>query len=112
MVWRVWGAGPPVVMLHGGYGSWTHWIRNIPTLAETYTVIAPDLPGLGDSALPPEPYSAESLARILAEGLDRVVASSVAVRLVGFSFGAILGGHLASLRSERIASFTLVGASG
>src|SRR3990172_888777 len=30
MVWRVWGSGEPLVLFHGGSGSWTHWIRNIP----------------------------------------------------------------------------------
>ena len=33
MVWRVWGAGEPLVLFHGGSGSWTHWIRNIPELS-------------------------------------------------------------------------------
>src|SRR5579859_2997484 len=44
MVWRVWGAGTPVVLLHGGYGSWTHWLRNIDALAASYRVVAADLP--------------------------------------------------------------------
>ena len=65
MVWRVWGSGPPLALLHGGYGSWTHWIRNVLPLSRVFTVAAPDLPGLGESATPPEPHSAEGLARIV-----------------------------------------------
>ncbi len=34
MVWRVWGSGEPLVLFHGGSGSWTHWIRNIPELSQ------------------------------------------------------------------------------
>lgn len=47
MVWRVWGAGEPLVLLHGGTGSWTHWIRSIPRLSGHYQLWVPDLPGLG-----------------------------------------------------------------
>src|SRR5271169_1941099 len=65
MVWRIWGAGPPLVLLHGGYGSWVHWIRNVLPLAERYTVIAPDMPGLGDSATVPKPHSEQLLGGIL-----------------------------------------------
>ena len=55
MVWHMWGerqAGAlPLVMLHGGSGSWTHWIRNIDALvAAGYQIWLPDLPGL---AIPP-----------------------------------------------------------
>jgi len=49
MVWRTWGAGDPVVLLHGGSGSWTHWIRNIEPLSKHFTVFVPDLPGHGES---------------------------------------------------------------
>jgi 2-hydroxy-6-oxonona-2,4-dienedioate hydrolase len=45
---------PPVVLFHGGSGSWTHWVRNIqPLVAAGRQVIAADLPGFGDSASPP-----------------------------------------------------------
>ena len=57
MVWRAWGDGAPLLLLHGGSGSWTHWIRTIPTLARTYQLWVPDLPGLGDSAMPPRPWT-------------------------------------------------------
>ena len=109
MVWRSWGEGPPLVLLHGGYGSWRHWIRNIPILAARYSVFAPDTPGLGDSAMPPEPYTLESIAAIIATGLDRVIPPPTRFDLVGFSFGGVLAGHLAALHGERIASTTIVG---
>ena len=100
MVWRVWGGGPPLVLLHGGYGSWTHWIRNVLPLARRFTVIAPDLPGLGESATPPEPHTAEGLARIIVAGLATLLPAGVRFHLTGFSFGGVLGGHVAALLGE------------
>ena len=112
MVWRQWGAGPPLVLLHGGHGSWLHWIRNIATLADHCTVIAPDLPGLGQSASPIEPPSPEGLAAIIAAGLERILPPAAVYDLVGFSFGGLLGGHVAACHGDRVRSFTAVGASG
>ena len=61
LVWHRWGAhdsadrGAPVVLLHGGSGSWTHWVRNIAALAQAgHSVWVPDLPGFGDSSPPPD----------------------------------------------------------
>jgi 2-hydroxy-6-oxonona-2,4-dienedioate hydrolase len=112
MVWHVWGSGSPLVLLHGGYGSWTHWIRNVLPLARSFTVIAPDLPGLGESATPPEPHTAEGLARILIAGLDVVLPRHERLHLAGFSFGGVLGGHVAALLGERVRAFTVVGSNG
>jgi 2-hydroxy-6-oxonona-2,4-dienedioate hydrolase len=112
MVWRLWGGGPPLVLLHGGYGSWMHWIRNVLPLARHFTVVAPDLPGLGESATPPEPHTAESLAQIIAEGLDRVLPKDMALHLAGFSFGGVLGGHVAARLGERVRGFVVVGSNG
>jgi pimeloyl-ACP methyl ester carboxylesterase len=112
LVWRIWGSGPPLVLLHGGYGSWMHWIRNVLPLARHFTVIAPDLPGLGESATPPEPWTAEGLAAIVVEGLDRVLPQGAAPHLAGFSFGGVIGGSVAAQLGERLASFTVVGSNG
>lgn len=100
MVWRCWGGGPPLVLLHGGYGSWTHWVRNVLPLSRQFTVIAPDLPGLGELATPPEPQTAEGLAAIIVAGLDivlsrRRIANWAALHLAGFSFGGVIGGSVA-----------------
>ena len=112
MVWRVWGSGPPLVLLHGGYGSWMHWIRNILPLARNSTVIAPDLPGLGCSATPPEPHSAEGLAGIIVDGLTAILPGGERFHLTGFSFGGVLGGHVAALLGEQARGFTIVGSNG
>src|SRR5437879_5911316 len=46
------GHGPPVILLHGYAETSRMWKPIIPLLAEKFTVIAPDLPGIGDSAIP------------------------------------------------------------
>jgi 2-hydroxy-6-oxonona-2,4-dienedioate hydrolase len=112
MVWRVWGSGAPLVLLHGGYGSSMHWIRNVIALSRHFTVAAPDLPGLGESATPPEPHTAEGLAGIITEGLDTVFPKHGGLALAGFSFGGVLGGHLAARLGDRVRSFTIVGSNG
>jgi pimeloyl-ACP methyl ester carboxylesterase len=112
MVWRSWGDGSPLVLLHGGYGSWTHWIRNVLPLSRQFRVIAPDLPGLGESATPQEPWSAPGLAAIIAEGLRIVVPRGERVHLAGFSFGGVIGANVAAQLGERVRGFTVVGSNG
>lgn len=115
LVWRVWDGGgdkPALVLFHGGYGSWAHWIRNVVPLSEHFTVIAPDLPGLGESATPPEPWTAAGLAAILVEGLDAVVPRDAELRLAGFSFGGVIGGSVAAQLGDRLTGFTVVGSNG
>jgi len=112
LVWRVWGSGPLLVLLHGGYGSWTHWIRNVLVLAREFTVVAPDLPGLGESATPPEPHTAEGLAAIIVDGLELVLPRDTPLHIAGFSFGGVLGGHVAARLGERLHALTIVGSNG
>jgi pimeloyl-ACP methyl ester carboxylesterase len=110
MVWRLWGAGPPVVLLHGGSGSWTHWIRTIPALAAAgYEVWAADLPGLGESAMPPPPLTPQSSAHVVVAGLRALGIAGRKPQLVGFSFGAHVGTYAAIELGTDLASFTLSG---
>lgn len=110
MVWRSWGTGPTLVLLHGGHGSWTHWIRNIPELSGRHRLLVPDMPGYGDSDEAPEPANPEKVAAIVAEGLDRL--SDGPAALAGFSFGGVIGGHVARLRPCLIRRLVLVGSGG
>jgi 2-hydroxy-6-oxonona-2,4-dienedioate hydrolase len=112
MVWRIWGHGPPLALLHGGYGSWTHWIRNVEPLAGRHRVLAPDLPGLGDSDLPPEPDRPDKIAQIVASGLRSLLTAGETADIAGFSFGGLIGGLAAEQLGARARRLVLVGSGG
>ncbi len=56
------GHGNPIVLLHGWPQTWYAWHNVMPALAKNYTVIAPDLRGLGDSSKPPTGYDGKTTA--------------------------------------------------
>jgi len=56
------GQGDPVVLLHGWPETWYAWHHVMPALAKNYTVVAPDLRGLGDSSKPLTGYDGKTLA--------------------------------------------------
>ncbi len=109
MVWRVWGTGEPLVLFHGGSGSWTHWIRNIPQLSRHYELWVADIPGLGDSAMSPKPWVPATIADVVVAGLGQQFPASARLHLAGFSFGGQVAGLAAARMGERIRSLTLIG---
>ena len=112
LTWRVWGSGPPVVLLHGDFGSWTHWIRNIPHLSQHFRILVPDMPGYGTSDMPPQPWSPGSLAQILVDGVGEVIGRSVPYSVAAFSYGGIIAAHLAAIAPEHVAKLVLLGTGG
>ena len=56
------GQGEPVVLLHGWPQTWYEWRKIIPALAARYTVIAPDMRGIGDSSRPVSGYDKRTVA--------------------------------------------------
>ncbi|AYQ30215.1 alpha/beta fold hydrolase [Polaromonas sp. SP1] len=118
MVWHTWGQATrrpelaPLVLLHGGSGSWMHWLRNIPALVDSGRwVLVPDLPGFGDSAVPAGGSDADALPEPMEEGLNMLVGAA-ACDLVGFSFGGMVAGFIAERFAARAARVVLVGAPG
>lgn len=111
LVWHAWGPddGAPIVLLHGGAGSWTHWVRNIGPLVQAgRRVLVPDMPGFGDSARPPDGEDADVLPRWLERGLQQLIGAT-AVDLAGFSFGGLTAGIWAHEVPGRVARLVLVG---
>jgi pimeloyl-ACP methyl ester carboxylesterase len=111
MVWRSWGSGPPLLLFHGSHGSWLHFVRNIDALAASHTVWVPDLPGYGESAMPPRIDHATIIA-ILADGLRRLIADELPADIVGFSYGGLLGAYLAALKPALVRRLVLVDTGG
>ncbi|MFZ0660104.1 MAG: alpha/beta hydrolase [Candidatus Binataceae bacterium] len=56
------GQGAPMVLLHGWPQTWYEWRRLMPLLADRYSMIAPDLRGLGDSSRPSSGYDKRTVA--------------------------------------------------
>jgi pimeloyl-ACP methyl ester carboxylesterase len=113
--WRRWGGdaagSAPLVLLHGGAGSWAHWIRNIDVLSADRPLWIPDLPGLGESATPPAPRDHAAVAAVLARDVDQLLPPGE-FDLAGFSFGGIVAAFLAGLRPRRVRRLILIGAGG
>lgn len=110
MVWRIWGKGPPLVLLHGGHGSWTHWIRNIPRLQTQFRLYVPDIPGMGGSASVGGDRI-EPVADAIARGLDALNIDD-GYFLAGFSYGAAVAGYVLRRHAGRIRRLFIIGAGG
>jgi pimeloyl-ACP methyl ester carboxylesterase len=118
IVWRGWGerdgnvGGSAIFLLHGGFGSWKHWLRNIDGLAHDHRVFAADLPGLGDSPAAPLPHTAPALARYFVQGVRQLDPGDRPVLLAGFSLGSSITAHTAALLGDKAGAAVVLGASG
>jgi pimeloyl-ACP methyl ester carboxylesterase len=101
----------PLVLLHGGSGSWTHWLRNVEHLSLQRDVWALDIPGFGDSSLPSGVTDADGLVPYIAEILKQTFHGN-AVEVIGFSFGGMTAGLVAAEHPALIRQLILVGAPG
>jgi 2-hydroxy-6-oxonona-2,4-dienedioate hydrolase len=110
-VWRCWGSGPPLLLLHGAYGAWSHWIRNIDALSQTRSVWAVDLPGCGDSAMPSRKNHL-AITNSIASGWRSLVQDEVSTDVVGFSFGGVVGAYLSAHHPSLVRHLILVATGG
>jgi pimeloyl-ACP methyl ester carboxylesterase len=111
LVWRSWGSGPPLLLTHGSHGAWSHWIRNIDALARAHTVWAIDLPGFGESAMPPREEH-EAIADVIAAGMRTLMGGERAIDVAGFSFGGVVAAHLSAFHPTLVRRLILVGTGG
>jgi 3-oxoadipate enol-lactonase len=108
---RAEGAGDPVLLLHGLGGDHTVWDYQIPTLAESYALLAPDLRGHGRSPLPEAArYTFNEFEGDLRKLLDE--RHTGPVHLVGLSGGGLLALRLVLDDPARVRSLAVFGAMG
>src|SRR5713226_1903429 len=88
------GHGAPLVLLHGYAETSLMWRPIMPLLAERFTVIAPDLPGIGDSAIPTDGLDMKTaairmhtLARALGAEKASVVGHDIGL-MVAYAYAA------------------------
>jgi len=106
------GCGPHLVLVHGGVGSWNHWIRNIDAFAERFTVHAVDLPAFGESPGVPRDIAKDDYLALCRAGIDALLPAGIRFALAGFSFGGIVSANVAATFGDRIRRATLISPGG
>jgi pimeloyl-ACP methyl ester carboxylesterase len=104
------GKGEPVVLLHGWPYTWFEWRHVMPLLAQRYTVIAPDLRGMGDSDKPQAGYE----KRQVADDIYKLVQSLSykQINLVGHDIGCMVAYAYAAQHPEGVKRLVLSETSG
>ena len=104
------GSGPPVLVLHG-WGASIEAVHPIVTgLAPVATVYALDLPGHGQSALPPQPWGVEEYQAFVAAFMDELGIECPTI--VGHSNGGRIAIRMAATEPARVARLVLVDSAG
>jgi pimeloyl-ACP methyl ester carboxylesterase len=100
MYYAVYGAGDPVLLIHGGLGHADLWGFQVAELAKTHKVIVADSRGHGRSTRDAQPYGYDLMASDYLALLDHVKIDRTA--LVGWSDGGIIGIAIALKNPERL----------
>jgi len=103
------GSGPPVVVLHGLGASNASMLPTLWALSSDHRVLAPDLPGFGDSAKPQAAYDPAFYAEWLTAFLDALGISKAS--LVGNSMGGRIAIETALVAPERVTKLALLAPS-
>ncbi len=102
------GHGPSLILLHGYAETSLMWKPIIPALAQRFTVIAPDLPGIGDSGIPPSGLDMKSAA-ITIHDLARSLGIQTA-QVVGHDIGLMVAYAYAAQFPSEVSKLVLMDA--
>ena len=110
LAYRIAGKGPVLLLIHGMAGTNAIWEEIIPPLTDGYTVIAPDLPGHGQSGASAGDYSVGAMAATLRDlllslGYDRAT-------VVGHSLGGGVAMQFSYLFPEQTERLALISSGG
>jgi pimeloyl-ACP methyl ester carboxylesterase len=100
------GDGPPLVLLHGPGEFAAKWLRVVPDLVRTHRVVAPDLPGHGDTGMPDGELDVARVLTWLDELIEQTCPEPPVV--VGHVIGGAIAARFASEHSDRLGGLVLV----
>jgi pimeloyl-ACP methyl ester carboxylesterase len=106
MYYEIYGAGEPIILLHGGLGGIVEFSQIIPFLAETRQVIAVELQGHGHTADIDRPLSFETMADDIAALVGELGYEKV--DLLGFSLGGGVALRTAIQHPEIVRNLILI----
>jgi pimeloyl-ACP methyl ester carboxylesterase len=104
------GQGPDVLLLHGWGGAIESLTPVLNDLQRSHTVYAFDLPGFGESSLPPSAWGSTEYAQLTLKLMDLLQLDRP--HLIGHSFGGQVSLRLAATFPGRIGKLVLVGSAG
>lgn len=105
------GSGDNVVLIHGGRGSHSHWVRNIEALSRHYRVLALDLPGFGDAPDVARDIDPDDYLALVAAGVSTLIGDRPTA-VIGFSFGGAVAADLTRRLGARCSKLALLGPGG
>jgi pimeloyl-ACP methyl ester carboxylesterase len=109
MYYAIHGAGEPLVLLHGAYGTASMWGGFVPTLAKTYRVIVPELQGHGHTADIDRPIRYDAMADDIAGLLGHL--GLARADIFGYSMGGGVALRLAIRHPELVRKLVVASAS-
>jgi pimeloyl-ACP methyl ester carboxylesterase len=101
------GKGDPVVLLHGWPQTWYEWHKVMPALAKNYTVIAPDLRGLGDSSKPVTGYDGNTTAEDIYQLVSQLGLGQK-IYLVGHDVGVLTAYSYAASHPNNVSKLVIL----
>jgi pimeloyl-ACP methyl ester carboxylesterase len=107
---RIGGQGPAVLLLHGWGGAIESFAPVLDDLHQSYTVAAFDLPGFGQSSLPPSAWGSAEYAHLTLRVMKHLQLERP--HLIGHSFGGQVSIRLAATAPERVGKLLLVCSAG
>lgn len=102
---REMGSGKALVLVHGFCETNQIWERFTENLSDQYRVLTPDLPGFGESALPPTPFTIDDIGARLLNWMDQLQLELPVV--VGHSLGGYVALAMAARQPDRFPGFGL-----
>ena len=103
------GKGKPILFLHGGGLKALTYKKNLELLSKKYKVIAPDIPGFGNSSTPTKLWDFEDYANFFSKFIDSLNLKNIMI--IGHSFGGGIAMNLAT-KNKRVSKLILIDSAG